>query len=168
MDIEPVFLILFIKIKTIDFKNKKESMEKILKQYPEMPFANFMSNKAKADFVWEFLEIFKDEFSEIRKAFDGKINVQSAWSVSYKKGDYHVPHNHGSTGYCGILYLDMHKDSPVTSYLQPWNNDRDNSIIYEPEVKEGDLVIVPQHLIHFTRPNEIKFKKRIISFDFKL
>ena len=34
--------------------------------------------------------------------------------------------------------------------------------------KEGDIVIVPQFLYHYTEPNKIKFKKRIISFDFSL
>ena len=62
----------------------------------------------------------------------------------------------------------MHKKSPATCYLQPWNNDRDRSVIYEPPVKEGDIVVVPQHIVHFTRPNPVSFKKRIISFDFKL
>ena len=66
------------------------------------------------------------------------------------------------------LYLDMHKKSPVTCYLQPWNNDKDRSVIYEPEAEEGDIVIIPQHIVHFTRPNPVSFKKRIISFDFKL
>ena len=90
------------------------------------------------------------------------------WSVSYKKGDYHIPHNHGSKGYCGILYLNMQKNSPVTSYMQPWNNYNDDSVIYEPKVEEGDIVIVPQFITHFTKPNNLKFKKRIISFDFKI
>ena len=32
----------------------------------------------------------------------------------------------------------------------------------------GDIVIVPQFIVHFTRPNLVPFKKRIISFDFRL
>ena len=55
----------------------------------------------------------------------------------------------------------MHKKSPVTSYLQPWNDDRDMSIIYEPKAEEGDIIIMPQHIVHFTRPNPVLFKKRI-------
>ena len=43
-EIEPIFKIEFFKIKCIDFKNKKEHIEKILKQFPEMPFPNFYSN----------------------------------------------------------------------------------------------------------------------------
>ena len=117
---------------------------------------------------WELQEVFKDEFNLIRTKFDSKINLKRTWSVTYDKGDYHIPHNHGSIGHCGILYLDMHKKSPVTCYLQPWNNDKDRSVIYEPEAEEGDIVVIPQHIVHFTKPNPVSFKKRIISFDFKL
>ena len=39
---------------------------------------------------------------------------------------------------------------------------------YTPEVNEGDIMIVPQFLTHYTEPNKINFKKRILSFDFIL
>ena len=62
----------------------------------------------------------------------------------------------------------MQKKSPTTCYMQPWNSDRDTSIIYEPKAEAGDIVVVPQFIVHFTRPNLLPFKKRIISFDFRL
>ena len=167
-EIEPVFKIEFFKIKCIDFKNKKKKLEKALARYPEMPQANFKSNRNKCSINTEFKEIFKNEFDLIRAKYNSKILLQRVWSVSYEKGDHHVPHNHSSTGYCGILYLDMKKDSPKTTYIQPWNNDKDLTQLYSPEVKEGDMVIVPQFLMHYSEPNKIKFKKRILSFDFAL
>ena len=104
----------------------------------------------------------------ITTKFNSKINLKRTWSVTYDKGDYHIAHNHGSLGYAGILYLRMKKGSPGTTYIQPWNNEKDQSVLYEPEVKEGDIMIVPQFLTHFTKPNKLYFKKRIISFDFTL
>ena len=62
----------------------------------------------------------------------------------------------------------MGKNSPGTTYIQPWNNEKDLSVLYSPEVKPGDIMIVPQHLWHYTEPNKINFKKRILSFDFAL
>ena len=167
-EIEPIFKIEFFKIKCIKFKQKKKAIEKVLKHYPEMPFDNFYSNRNKAGFTDNFKKIFGDEFMLINTKYNSKIKLDRAWSVTYNKGDYHVPHNHGSIGYCGILYLDMHKDSPVTTYIQPWNDENDRTKLYKPPVEEGDIVIVPQFLYHYTEPNEIKFKKRIISFDFNL
>ena len=167
-EIEPVFKIEFFKIKCIKFKQKKLAIEKILNRYPEMPQGNFNSNRNKCSINTEFKEIFKDEFSLIRAKYNSKIILERTWSVVYNKGDYHVPHNHGSKGYCGILYLDMKPDSPKTTYIQPWNNEKDLSVLYTPPVESGDIVIVPQFLMHYTEPNKIKFKKRIISFDFNL
>jgi hypothetical protein len=167
-EIEPVFKIEFFKIQCINFKNKKKKIEKILKQYPETPRLNFYSNRDKCSITTEFKEIFKDEFSLIQTKYNSKISLQRVWSVVYNKGDYHVPHNHSSTGYCGILYLDMKPDSPRTTYIQPWNNQEDQSVLYTPQVKPGDMMIVPQHLWHYSETNKIKFKKRIISFDFVL
>ena len=167
-EIEPVFKIEFFKIKCINFKNKKEHIEKILDQYPEIAFDNFYSNRNKANLTWELQEIFKDEFNLIRTKYNKKINVKRAWSVTYDKGHYHIPHNHGSQGYAGIIYLRMAKNSPGTTYIQPWNNEKDESVLYTPEVKEGDIMIVPQFLMHYTEPNKTYFKKRILSFDFNL
>ena len=167
-EIEPIFKIEFFKIKCIDFKNKKEHIEKILDQYPEIPFPNFYSNRNKANITWELQEIFKEEFQLMRTKFNSKINVDRAWSVTYDKGHYHVPHNHSSKGYAGIIYLQMKKDSPRTTYIQPWNNEKDQSVLYSPEVKQGDIMIVPQFLTHYTEPNTTYLKKRILSFDFHL
>ena len=46
-EIEPVFKIEFFKIQCINFKNKKKKLEKALARYPEMPQANFGSNRNK-------------------------------------------------------------------------------------------------------------------------
>ena len=167
-EIEPIFKIEFFKIKCVNFKSKKYDIEKILKQYPEKRFDNFYSNRDKSNISWELQETFKDEFQLIKTKYNSKIDVYNTWSVSYQKGDYHVPHNHGSIGYCGILYLDMHKNSPVTTYIQPWNNENDKTALYKPPVVAGDIMIVPQSLIHYSETNKLKFPKRIISFDFKL
>ncbi len=167
-EIEPIFKIEFFKIKCVDFKNKKKKIEKVLKQFPEIPFNNFYSNRNKADITTELREIFKDEFNLMSIKFNNKISLQRAWSVTYDKGHYHVPHNHGSQGYAGIIYLQQKKDSPKTTYIQPWNNEEDKSVLYSPKVEEGDMMIVPQFLTHYTEPNKTYFKKRIISFDFIL
>lgn len=166
--IEPIFKVEFFKIKSINFENKREQIEKLFEQYPEIRLQNFYTNRNKSNMTWELQEIFKDEFNLIRTKFNSKIDLKRTWSVSYSKGDYHVAHNHGSLGYAGIIYLRLKKGSPGTTYIQPWNSEKDQSVLYTPEVEEGDIMIVPQFLTHFTNPNKLNFKKRIISFDFTL
>ena len=46
--------------------------------------------------------------------------------------------------------------------------EKDESVLYSPEVEEVDIMIVPQLLTHYTEPNKTYFKKRILSFDFIL
>jgi len=167
-EIEPVFKIEFFKIKCCKFKDKREHIEEVLKMYPEIPFPNFYSNRNKSDITWQLQEIFKEEFSLIRTKYNSKIDVTRAWSVTYDKGHYHVPHNHSSRGYAGIIYLRQRKDSPKTTYIQPWNNEEDKSVLYSPNVEEGDIMIVPQFITHYTEPNKTSFKKRIVAFDFTL
>ena len=164
--IEPIFKIEFFKIKCIDFAKKKQLIETVLKQYPEVPLENFYTNRNKANFLDDFQKIFKDEISLVNKKYNRKIHLYNLWSVSYKKGNYHVPHNHGSKGYCGILYLNMKEKSPLTTYIQPWQTEMDTTKLYKPKVVEGDIMIVPQFIYHYTEPNTINFNKRIISFDF--
>ena len=41
-------------------------------------------------------------------------------------------------------------------------------IVGDTDIKPGDIVIVPQFLWHYTEPNKINFKKRVLSFDFTL
>ena len=65
-------------------------------------------------------------------------------------------------------YLRMSKDSPKTTFIQPWNNELDQSVLYTPPVETGDILITPQFVTHYTEPNKTNFKKRIISFDFHL
>ena len=94
-----------------------------------------------------------------------KLALTDAWSILYEKDDYSVPHNHGSNGFSVILYLDLNKKSPQTTYIQPWNSTSDRTSLYTPPVEEGDMVIFPRSILHFTEPNKIKFKKRVVSFD---
>ena len=57
------------------------------------------------------------------------------------------------------MYLQMKK---------AWNDEKDKTVLYAPDVKEGDIMIVPQFVTHYTEPNKIYFKKRILSFDFNI
>ena len=165
-EIEPKFKIEFFNIKCVDFKSKKKKLKKVLSKYPEILQNNFYSNRNKCNINTEFLDIFKDEFKLISTKHNSKIKLQRTWSVIYSKGHYHVPHNHGSKGYCGILYLDMNEKLPLTTYIQPWQTEEDTTRLYKPKVLEGDIMIVPQFLHHYSEPNTTNYKKRIVSFDF--
>ena len=88
------------------------------------------------------------------------------WSVQYHKNDFHQPHTHGSLGYSAILYLDT---DIGTSFIQPWNDPITNkTVIVTPTIKEGDIIIFPAHILHFTNPIKKSIKRTIISWDIKI
>ena len=114
-----------------------------------------------------YQDIPKDIYTSIYELY--QIQLEDIWSISYKKGEYHTPHDHGSTGLTGIIYLKMPKDGAVTQYIQPWNDWYSDRTIYYPlPVKEGDIVVVPKFVRHFTEPSKSKKIKRIISWDMKI
>ena len=164
-----LFTVPLLRLTCSDFKNKRKKIKRVLEAYPERRNSNFYSNRGLThkNLIEEFTEIFKNEFSFITKAFNKSIKVNDVWSVTYGKGDYHVPHNHGSTGYAGIVYLELPNSAPKTIYIQPWNDSKDNTVLEEIDVSQGNIVIVPKFVMHFTRPSPSKLLKRIVSFDFE-
>ena len=88
-EIEPVFKIEFFKIECINFNNKKKKLEKVLERYPEMPEANFASNRNKCSINKEFREIFDDEFKLIQTKFNKKNpNTWNTFSIPFEVGKF--------------------------------------------------------------------------------
>ena len=170
---ETLFNIPYYTLPTLNFKVKKKKLINLLKSYPEkktgiQPFStNRQSNRN--GLAQGFSKILEEELNLLTNKVKAGVKIKDIWSVSYTKGEYHSPHNHGSIGWAGILYLDLPKDSPVTSYLQPWNDIQNDTSIYHPvKVVEGQIVIVPQFVTHFSPPNKSTKKKIIISWDMEL
>ncbi len=177
---EILFNIPYWKIQTINFEEKKKKLVKFLESYPEerkhqhrnwTMRQEFATNRQinRSGLVEKFTSIMNEEVKAFSQEIKQDFAIHEIWSISYEKGDYHAPHNHSSWGLTGILYLDLPKDSPVTIYIQPWQNlENDNMSSREIPIVEGDIVIVPSFIIHFTKPNKLNSKKRIISWDMKM
>ena len=153
-----------------DFFDKKKKIEKILKSIPEerTGIQTFLTNRhiIRESLSENFSKVFNEELSNLVKDLNKNITIDDVWSISYKKDDYHMTHNHGSLGLTGIIYLNMPKDASNTYYIQPWNNwisDKTNHLTFP--VKEGTMIIIPKFINHFTLPNKSKKIKRVISWD---
>jgi len=156
-----------------NFNEKKKKLKLFLKDFPEkkQQFQTFETNRQieRKDLSINFSNIIQDELETLIQEIKRDIQIEDVWSVSYKKEDYHITHNHGSTGLTGILYLEMPKDAPVTSYIQPWNNwINDTTVHCQFPVNEGMIVVLPKFVKHFTTPNKSKKIKRVISWDMKV
>ena len=170
---QTLFEIPFYQVPVLNFKTKKKQITNLLKSYPEHRegIQTFLTNRQtnREGLAQGLIQLLEDEMEMLSQQIKKSLSIEDVWSVSYERGDYHSPHNHGSLGYSGILYLDMPKGAPVTSYLQPWNDIQSDRTIYYPiPVAEGHIVVLPQIVQHFSPPNLAKKKKRIISFDMKI
>lgn len=151
---------------------KKQQITDILNAYPEVkqPNTHFASNRQyNRDGLREaFLNIFNEEITKFQAQIQQEIIIEDIWSVLYVKDDFHIPHNHGSTGYAGLVYLDFDNQSSNTYYLQPWNNlTTDHTDISFLNIREGSMVIMPKFITHYTLPHKSTNPKRILSFDMK-
>ena len=126
MILKNLFNIPMWSIPTLNFSKKKKQLETLCKSFPEKKHGmqTFFTNRQsdRTGFVEAFSNICGEELNMLSKKLQKDIQIEDIWSVSYKKGDYHTPHDHGSTGLAGILYLNMPKKAPVTQYIQPWND----------------------------------------------
>ena len=161
------------KIQTINFEKKKKKLVKFLESHPEEKKGEqeFYTNRQidRSGLIEQFFSIMKQELENFSKEIKKDFAIPEIWSISYDKGDNHSPHNHGSTGLSGILYLDLPEDSPVTFYLQPWNDIVDDTVqLQTVPIVEGDIVIVPSFVLHFSKSSKIKETKRIIAWDMKI
>src|SRR5210317_2044764 len=170
---ETLFRIPYWTIPTLNFSEKKKSLTTLLKGYPEKRHGmqTFATNRQsdRSNLAEAFTNICGEELNMLSQRLKKDIQIEDIWSVSYKSGEYHTPHNHGTTGLTGILYLEMDKNSPTTTYIQPWQNIyNDTTTYFNMPVHEGLITVVPKFVNHFTQPNKSKKIKRIISFDMKI
>jgi hypothetical protein len=170
---ETLFRIPYWTIPSFDFKNKQKKLTKLIKKFPEErnELQKFETNRQKErlNIVNDFAEIMSAELNSLSNILKKDIAITDVWSVSYKKGDYHTPHNHGAKGITGILYLELDKKNPGTNYIQPWNDFIQDTTVYYPiPVKEGDIIVVPKFIQHFTEPNNSTKVKKIISWDMNI
>lgn len=116
--------------------------------------------KSYIDFIFPHLkneiDIMLEQFN---KAFPN-LCYKNIWFQKYKKGDTHSYHRHPDSVFSIIYYLDLPKDSPVTSFIDPYNNKK-NKI----RAREGDIVIFPSNLLHCSVKNKSNKIKTIIGIN---
>jgi len=155
------------------WKSKKRKLLKLLKDYPVAPKKNqfFLTNRQadRTNLTKRFIDIFKSEVEQFGKDAQRDVIIHEVWCVQYHQYDYQVTHNHGSTGYSGLLYVNYNpKKHMANTYMQPWNHIESNDTIFNrPPVKEGTLIIIPSFINHFVVPNQSKEVREIVGFDMK-
>jgi hypothetical protein len=104
----------------------------------------------------KFLNVLQEGVQYISKYIQfGKSSLESAWGLKIEKGDYTERHNHATSSFSGILYL----------------NDVDQELIF-PDLnlsvkpKKGTFLIFSPWLDHMTDINKSDLVKYAIAFNF--
>lgn len=115
-----------------------------------------------------FCDIFKEEFDDIiRELHLKEMIIEDIWSVQYGKGDHHCVHDHGQCNYSFVMYVDYDENEHTpTQFVSPLSDPTTNvNWIYAPNTKEGEIIIFPSNLLHFTIPNKSDKIRTIVSID---
>ena len=130
-------------------------------------------NSSKNSYSNDFKDIFEEELCEFIKERNlNGLNMKSVWTVKYnKQNENQSPHNHGSTGYSGVLYLEFDPEvHESTKFIGPWNNPIYDTAetISIPEPREGVIYIWPSSLLHYVKGMKTDKLRMVTSFDMEV
>ena len=170
---ETLFNIPYYTLPTLNFKVKKKKLINLLKSYPEnktgiQPFStNRQSNRN--GLAQGFSKILEEELNLLTNKVKAGVKISDIWSVSYTKGEYHSPHNHGSCGYSSVTYIKFNKDKHIpTIFIAPFTDPKGNIIEYAPEIDEGNIIFFPSMINHYVLPNKSSDIRIILSFNLNI
>jgi hypothetical protein len=169
MEIKNIFQIQSVKHSIENWNIKKNKFEKDIKnlKFVENQFITSRNVKQKINLNEIFKNNFKKEINLLEKTINNKLNLKNVWVVHYEQYQEHIIHNHGNSGLGGVIYLNY--DSNIhepTRYLMPLNDlINENSLIYNEQVKEGDILIMPSFIHHYSPFNRSEKVRSIIGFD---
>jgi co-chaperonin GroES (HSP10) len=121
-------------------------------------------------YIDDFLSIFQEELMEFGQELNlNKFKIEDIWTVKYETGDFHSIHNHSKSNISGILYFDYdEKEHTPTNILVGENSITKVTDVVTPSVVEGDIILFPSNMMHFTLPNKSNKVRTVVSFDISL
>jgi len=155
-----------------DWEFKKKGLLKRLKdeKFIRTNLQTFETDRQtnKKSYLRYFQDLINDELSQFCLEAQVTCSMTDVWTVRYQKGDQQTVHNHRSWGFTGVLYVDFDpKVHTPTCFVAPWQDPRNDTttLVMPPDIKEGDMIIVPSYTLHFVKPNNVRKQRTIISFD---
>mgnify|MGYP001157148246 FL=1 len=106
----------------------------------------------------------------LKDFMDGNpVEFVEMWYQKYYNQVEHKTHCHGFTGWSSIIYVEfdpkVHQSTRFFSpFRQPWDCDVE---VFQPEVKEGDMILFPSSLLHEAPVNRTDTRRTIISYNIR-
>jgi hypothetical protein len=102
---------------------------------------------------------------------DIRYSVDRFWFESSSYGECHTPHNHGSTGFSAVMFVDYdEKEHEPTNFLCPFNNFLNGVDLkyIPPDITSGSVIFFPSAIHHFTTPNRSHKSRLILSWNMNI
>lgn len=179
----PAFSVPIFHYKISNWRGKKENLLKIynsrIKQKEKFKVSEGKENSldVETDFHFNYdnssdqysnqiEKILQDELDAFAEDSGLEIEVHNCWFEKAEKHKFHPCHNHGSTGYSAVCFINFDpKYHTPTVFINPITADDDISNFIPPKVREGSLIFFPSFLYHYTSPNLSDIDRIILSFN---
>lgn len=128
----------------------------------------------KSIFIDPCFEMFENYHK--RKPINWGIRMSSFWLNENHKADYNLMHNHRPNHFSGIWYLKAPENCGRLGFQNgdmAMMNDDNFDYFDDPhffcryflEVKEGDLIIFPAHMLHYVEPSRTDEDRVSLAFN---
>ena len=115
----------------------------------------------------EITDIMSDELSWFARDLKCRPVIVETWYERALPYMYHPTHNHGHGGYSAVVFIEFDpKVHTPTNFIAPYDHFiTGEPLIYTPNVKEGDIIIFPSFLHHYTHPHTSEQRRTVLSFN---
>jgi len=98
-----------------------------------------------------------------------RIEFTDMWYQKYYKGVQHSYHNHGHSGWSSVIFVEFDPElHEATQFISPFNNIWNGNLeIFQPPVKEGDMILFPSTIAHEAPPNRSDTRRTIVSYNLR-
>ena len=149
-------------------KNHKKHKTILLDLINRMPKSKSQQNSKSdwllsKDYPREYLNYFYNDIidpimDEQKKHFKAaQWHIANAWFQQYHDGTFHKFHNHESTNWSNVYFIELPKPKDVTQV-------KVRNKLFKYKAEEGDIITFPGHLLH-SAPAINNQRKTVIAFN---
>lgn len=166
MRLEPLHTYYFVhKVKNYKQHNKK--LLELIKRIPRHKYQEISHTdwQLPRGYPREYLKYFYKMIKPLMNTMRTRLKMKSwaidnGWFQRYRKTNVHPWHTHPGCNYTNVYYLQLSDGAIATQIL-----DQFTGKIIKLNVKEGEVVSVPGHILHRSPENKGSKIKTIISFN---
>jgi len=152
----------------ITHKDNKEKLLSLIDKTEQEPYEDItltdwkISNKENKPYIDLFYKMIAPHIKEMCSLMKfKKCEIYNTWFQIYDKKSKHDWHIHNGANWTNVYYLHLPKNKVKTEIYDIKNN----NIIDDIEVTEGQILTIPAGTLHRSPENDLDDRKIVISFN---